>query len=208
MRAARSSSRRRLVFVLVGGAHACLILRLAHPPHIKSRDQEVESVSMAMILFPPPSRSATDRPPSTRRTAVHRPTPLHAAAVTSPALPPTPIPDNTGNAIDWDLERQRAAQAMVQPPTTRSFGSLPRAQVAEPRRDAPLHEAGETYVDTYGDRIVWITGSCYLVSEAPELGVPEAFKRVKPTRGGCIRQGPGEGELFKDLPEYQKRHPQ
>ena len=128
--------------------------------------------------------------------------------MTIPAAPPTPMPDNTGNAIDWDLERQRATQSMVPPPTTRSFGSHPRAEVAEPRRDAPLHQAGETYVDTYGDRIVWITANCYLVSEASELGVPEAFKRVKPMRGGCIRQGPGEGELFKDLPEYKKRHPQ
>jgi hypothetical protein len=125
-----------------------------------------------------------------------------------PTVPAPPSPESSGNAIDWDLERQRAAQSMMQPPTTRSFGSHPRAEVAEPRSDAPLHQAGETYVDTYGDRILWITPNCYLVSEAPELGVPEAFKHVKPTRGGCIRQGPGEGELFKDLPEYKKRHPQ
>jgi hypothetical protein len=208
MRAAGSSARRRLVFVLVGGAHTCLVLILAHRPLIEPRGPQVDDISMAMIFFAPARRPAIEGPPPMRKPVVRRPTLPQPAAIGIPAVPPPPSPENSGHAIDWDLERARAAQSMIQPPPTRTFGAQPSSEVAAPHPDPPVHHAGESYRDRFGDTIVWLSAKCYIVSEAQQLGTPETFKHLQPTRGGCIRQGPAEGEMFKDLPEYKKRHPQ
>ncbi len=124
-----------------------------------------------------------------------------AAVAVAPHLAP---PEDSGHAIDWDLEKQQVAGAMVQTPKTRVFGAHPKSGVEEFHRSQPAHMAGESYVDVYGDTIAWISESCYILSEAPQLGTPEVFKHMQPTRVGCVRQGPSEGELFKDLPRVSE----
>jgi hypothetical protein len=208
MRTKRSSVRRYWVFILVAGAHTYLILILAHRHLIESRDETVADVSMAMILIPPTDRRTPEHKVRAKVTAAH---PLPAAepmVEAATAIHSTPSPVSPNNTINWDLARQSVASSMALPPKRGIFDAPPRSEAEESHRAEPPHSAGESYRDVYGDTIVWISESCYIVSEAPELGIPEAFKRVQPTRVRCIRQGPAEGELFKDLPEYQKRHPQ
>ena len=207
MRAGRYPARRLLVITLVGAAHICLILMLAHRQLYESRDAGVEDISMALILFPRELPRVIERAPQAKVTRVHR---VIARQPSAAAIMPTSpvVSENSSGAINWDLEKQRVAGAIVQPPKTSMFDSHPRSQVEEPHHNQPVHHAGESYRDVYGDTVVWISESCYVVSEAPELGIPEAFRRVQPSRTRCIRQGPAEGEMFKDLPEYKKRHPQ
>ena len=208
MRTKRSSARRLWVFILVGGAHSYLILILAHRHFIEFHDETVADISMAMILIPPTAPKTPERKVRAKVTAPHQVPAAEPVAEPATAIHSTPSPVSPNNAINWDLAKQNVASSMAQPPKGSIFDAPPRSEAEEPHRATPPHSAGESYHDVYGDTIVWISESCYLVSEAPELGIPEAFKRVQPTRVRCIRQGPAAGELFKDLPEYQKRHPQ
>jgi hypothetical protein len=214
MRAKRSSAGRVLMFALVAGGHVCIFLILTHRQFIESRDQADEDESLSMILFPVTDPRAGQRLPVSTAKPVHRVPSRQPIVVPVRPLtaqdkaPPSVPPNKSGNAIDWDFEKQQVAKSMVQPPTNRIFGAHPRSGVEEPHRNQPAHTAGESYRDMYGDTVVWINESCFIVSEAPQLGTPETFKRVQPTRVSCVRQGPLDGELFEDLPEYKKRHPQ
>lgn len=163
---------------------------------------------MAMILFAPTKPRTAESPPTVRRSVVHRFTVPESVARPASTVPSPSSPVTSASAIDWDLEKQRVAGSVLQPPATRAFGAPPRSEVAPPRPNQPVHKAGESYRDQFGDTYYWLSANCYILSEAPDLAAPEAFKHIQPTRGGCIPHGPGEGEMFKDLPEYKKRHPQ
>lgn len=208
MRAERTSTRRLLVFVLVAGCHACIFLILAHRQLIEPRDKALADESMSMILFPLTAPRVIERVPVAKKPLVHQAPVRPPTAVAVTAAPPSAPTEDSGNAIDWNLEKERVAGSSVQNPKYRRFGARPSPDLDGPHRSRPSHTAGESYRDMYGDTVVWINARCYMVSEAPQLGTPEVFKHLQPTRAACIREGPSEGELFKDLPEYKKRHPQ
>lgn len=194
------------MFVLVAAGHACLILLLTHRQLIESNNESVEDTSMTLILFPLKEPRATERVQPVRRPEAHRVPAREIVSAAVTAAPPTE--ENSGKAVDWGAEKLRVAEAMAQPPQIRTFGAHPRSDPERPKPSQPAHYAGESYRDTYGDTIVWVSKSCYLTSAAPQLGIPEVFKHAQLTRISCIRQGPAAGELFKDLPEYRQHHPE
>lgn len=208
MRKERSPARRFLVVVLVAGGHLGLILLLAKGLISQPRGESGEDPSISMILFPLETPDTTERVPVDRHARHHQMTPSRPIATAAAATPPVPSSEDSGKSVDWTLEMQHAAASALQAPETRDFGGHRQSEVEVPHRSEPAHHAGESYRDMFGDTIAWINARCYLVSEAPQLGVPTVFARMQPTRVGCIRHGPAEGALFMDLPAYKKLHPQ
>jgi hypothetical protein len=211
MRMERSWARRFFVIVLVAAVHIGIILLLIRGLGSDPRRQSMEDISMSMILFPLTNPRATERVSVARHPRHHQAALLAPSAIPEKAdssIPPAPSSAQPGKSIDWDLEMQRAADSVLQAPKTRAFGEFPKSEIEGPRPSPAAHYAGESYRDVFGDTYVWTSASCYVVSPAPELGVPTAFAHTTLTRVGCIRQGPPAGELFKDLPEYKKSHPQ
>jgi hypothetical protein len=115
----------------------------------------------------------------------------------------------TGRAVDWTMEAQRAVTAQSSAPKTRELGAHPRADSHREQQYPPAaHQAGEEYRDAYGDTVVWLNDRCYVVSESPALGAPDVLARSQPTHTVCVDPSAPEGELFKSLPAYKRYHPQ
>jgi hypothetical protein len=135
---------------------------------------------------------------------------INPMQIEPPKIESVPLPSaETGGTIDWTVEAQRTAAAISDAPKAREFGSHPGTGLQqEQQHSTPAHQPGEGYRDPYGDSVVWVNDSCYVVSESPALGAPEVFSRSRPTRTVCVDQSAPEGELFKDLPAYKKHHPQ
>jgi len=124
--------------------------------------------------------------------------------------PQIDFPIGADTSIDWLAEAGRAAEAATAAPHTRSFGEIPKAPSwLGSSHSGPTHSAGEQYRFEDGEWIVWVSDRCFIVSEPPPLGMPDVFARSLGTHTVCqAPPGPGEGELFKDLPAYKKYHPQ
>jgi hypothetical protein len=120
------------------------------------------------------------------------------------------FPLGADTAIDWVAEARRAAAAaaVTGARRVREFGRNPADSGHAPLRSLPAHEAGEQYRTEDGAWIVWVSDRCYIVSEVPPLGLPQVLARSIPTRTVCQGDSEPRGDLFKDLPAYQKYHPQ
>jgi len=121
---------------------------------------------------------------------------------------PESSPSTSSNTVDWAAEARRAAAALTSPPQLREFGRIPQIDSEIGPHTAPAHVAGEQYRDEDGTWIVWVGPHCFIVSELPPLGLPDILARSLPTRRGCEGAQESRGDLFKDLPAYQKYHPQ
>jgi hypothetical protein len=122
--------------------------------------------------------------------------------------PEIEVPNVPNTSVDWDSEAKRAADAVTSGNTVREFGRNPATHL-DKQKSSPRsrHEAGEQY--RLGDEwIVWVTLGCYIVSSVPPLGMPDVLARSIPTRTVCQDNSHPAAEGFKDLPAYQKYHPQ
>jgi hypothetical protein len=123
--------------------------------------------------------------------------------VAAPSAIHTP---DEGVAIDWFA--QSHDEALNNPPVARSreFGPHHRADSdLEPAPAEPAHRRGEQYRTATGETVVWVSDFCYVVSE-DRPGTPQALARARPARTVCPRGREARGDLFKDLPAYQKYH--
>lgn len=199
--------RRGIAFAAVVALHAGLVITLTVAFRTPTSPSSTEFISALIFLSAPPSPPAS----SNRR----RP---QLADETSPVAPveppttPTPVislPIGADAAIDWVAEARRAAAAVTSVHNVREFGQIPKAHSGQaPLRSSPAHEAGEQYRTEDGAWIVWVSDRCYIVSEVPPLGLPQVLARSIPTRTVCQGDSEPRGDLFKDLPAYQKYHPQ
>ncbi|MGH8267530.1 MAG: hypothetical protein ACRETS_09440 [Steroidobacteraceae bacterium] len=106
-------------------------------------------------------------------------------------------------SIDWVAQARRAAAAVTSARSFREFSRNPRSDFGqEVLHSSPAHEAGEQYRLEDGEWIVWVSARCYIVSE-PALGLPGLLPNTV-----CQGDSQPRGDLFKDLPAYQKYHPQ
>jgi len=109
-------------------------------------------------------------------------------------------------SIDWGAEAERAAAAAIEAKKFREFGQHGSAQSA-PQVRAPAHQAGEQYRLETGEWIVWVSDRCYIVSGPPPLGMPDVIARSIPARRVCQGDSGPRGDLFRDLPAYERyRH--
>jgi hypothetical protein len=148
----------------------------------------------------PPVPSSGARGPRTSRESAPV---IPVEPLTAP--PPEITPNAPGSSIDWSEEARRAASALTEPGTFREFGHQPKAD-SEHKPRSPAHQVGEQYrIDA--EWVVWVSERCYIVSGVPPIGLPDVLARSIPTRTVCTDNSPPPGELFKDLPAYQKFHP-
>lgn len=199
------SLRRAIAFAVVAGLHglAITVLALRNRPPLSSSDDFVSTVILPSALPAPagPSTQLHFRPSGDA-------SPLAAVepAIASPAeVSPS---DDAGIGVDWDLEAQQAAAAVTLTPNARAFGTSTGLESASVGAQLPPgHVPGEQYRTTDGTWVVWVSDRCYLVSEVPPIGLPEALARSIPTRTVCQGDADPRGDLFKDLPAYEKRRP-
>jgi hypothetical protein len=192
-----------VVFAAVVALHAGLVITLTLALRTQARRSTADDFVSALIFLstPVPPTSSSRRPARASTAAA----PAEQAAA---PLPGISEPADAGTSIDWDTEARRASTAVTGAQKFREFGQIPKADVARDLRAPPAHVAGEQYRDEDGTWIVWVSPHCFSVSELPPLGMPDILARSLPTRTGCEGSPEPRGDLFKDLPAYQKYHPQ
>jgi hypothetical protein len=192
--------RRYIVIILVGGLHG-LILFIMLTPH-RSRER-LDDVSITMALYFPPSVERPAPPPRTRRPKV-----AVVAALSVPAAPESissvapaaPVGD-APTSVDWMAEEERVASAYAAKHGAVDAGA---AGSGTATTAASPHYLGESYTLSTGQKIVWTSASCYLISDPPDLATPNAFAHLAQARIGCKAAGTAQGDLFKQSPTYQK----
>jgi hypothetical protein len=197
--------RRAIAFAVVAGLHglAITVLALRNRPSLSPSDDFVGTVILLSVPAVPagPSTQLQFKPSGDA-------SPL--AAVEPPiALPADVSPsDDARTGVDWDLEAQQAAAGVTLTPNVRAFGTRPVVESARAgAQPPPRHAQGEQYRTTDGTWVVWVSDRCYLVSEVPPIGLPEVLARSSPARTVCPGDAEPRGDLFKDLPAYEKHHP-
>jgi len=150
---------------------------------------------------------AVARPPGPSHSQQAPSSPISPIRIELPKVDSVPIlPEDFSGIVDWAEEARTEGANLHDAPKTREFGAFPRAQFDGPTPSGPIHRAGESFHDAEGNKTVWMTDSCYIVSEAPPLGVPDVLARMQPTHMACVDRSAPEGELFKDSSAYRKYH--
>jgi len=199
-------AQRAIALVTVVGLHGLtitLMVALRNPPRLSSPAEFVSTVVLLSAL-PPPAGPWTQRRPATADDVA----PLEPVESPIAVLPEISRPGDTRTGADWALDARRAAAAVTVTSSVRGFGESPEESSA--RTDAqrvPAHEAGEQYRTTDGAWVVWVSDRCYLVSDVPPRGLPQVLARSIPTSTLCQGDTESRGDLFKDLPAYEKYHP-
>jgi len=199
--------RRGVGFVAVLGVHIAIIRIAILTSHAWYSQPSVGDFVSTWILLPTVPSPKTSTPkllPSAPSFTIN---PIQIEPRKTESAPVSSA--ETGGTVDWTLESQRAADAILNAPKPREFGSQPRADSQRAAQYPPApHQTGEGYRDPYGDSVVWLNDKCYVVSESPALGTPDVFARSQPTHTVCVDPSAPEGEQFKGLSAYKKHHPQ
>jgi hypothetical protein len=190
-----------VAFAAVIVLHAALVITLGIALRTAPRRSPVAEAISTFILLPAPAVPAP--PPE-----IQRPSSLGERVPLEPVEPPTlppemSLPITPGTYVDWGAEAGRAATAMTEPMKFREFGHHGRAESA-PQSRTPAHQAGEQYRVEAGEWIVWVSDRCYIVSGVPPLGVADVIARSIPTHTVCQGDSATRGDLFQELPAYQK----
>jgi hypothetical protein len=199
-----SGPRRGVVLASVILLHAGLAAVVVVALRSQSRASRDDLVSTLIFLAEPAPATPTPQPEDYRQPRL---APMSSTAIT---LPPMTQPGTDG-AVDWDAEAQAAGAAAIRPRSGRPLDHNPASEAA-PNPASPsvaVHHAGEQYTERDGTRIVWVSDRCFVASSPPPPGVPDIVARAIPTNTVC-RGDPGwsRPDLFKDLPAYQRYHPQ
>ena len=199
--------RRASAFTVVLVIHLALLVLMSwqyrrepSPPE----SQDFVGTWIALTLDPTPRASGNLTP---RQTVLP---PFIPVPIEVPEVAPITVPAaDTRTAIDWMTEAHTSAVAVSVPSKVRSLGQFPEVGSSEAPSPAQIvHHAGESYRDSDGNHVAWVNDDCYVVSELPPLGTPDVLARMIPTHTVCRNQSGPEGELFRDLDAYKKRHPQ
>lgn len=197
------SVRRAAACAAVIALHAGLVITLGVSLRTAGRRSYAAPVISTLILLP---RQTARSPPPEKE----RPYSFSSQAPLEPVGPPNILPPEFSlpispeTSIDWGAEAGRAAAQVTEAKKFREFGHHGSAQAPQSR--GPAHQAGEQYRLETGEWIVWVSDRCYIVSSVPPLGMPDVIARSIPTRRVCQGDSAPRGDLFKDLPAYEKYH--
>ena len=202
---ARTWNRRRAgalaVVLIIHIALIGVVISSFRIPHSPSPVQDFNSTWMALPTV------AVARPSGPSHLQQAPSFPISPIQIELPKVDPVPIPpEDSSGMVDWAEEAHTEGANLHDVPKTREFGVFPRAEFDGPTPSGPIHRAGESYRDAEGNKTVWVTDSCYIVSEASPLGTPDVLARMQPTHMACVDRGALEGELFKDSSAYKKYH--
>lgn len=195
--------RRGISIAAVLGVHAILVVGFIYAPLTQKSPPVVEEFLSTWILTPV---RAPAMPPRTKR-ALRLPTKSSSIQPTSTAITqPAPPAETVRGTVDWAAEAQRAAAGALNAPQYRAFGPHRRSNTEPPvrQRDSP-HSAGETYTDSFGSHVYWVSDRCYQISDPPLPGVPPGLMT---SRLRCMDFSKPAGQLFKDSAAYKKNHPE
>jgi hypothetical protein len=203
---ANSGPRRGVALLAVVLLHAGLLVIVTFALRTRggaSRPADLVS-TLIFLEVPPPSGPAPGAADATRPSL----TPLPSTAITLPPLTP-PLAQGP---VDWQAAAQAAAAAAAGANAARASGHNPASDAlpAAPSPAYAVHEPGEQYRDWDGTAIVWVSDRCFIASAPPLLGTPDVIARAGATHTVC-KGDPGwddPGHLFKDLPAYERYHPQ
>jgi hypothetical protein len=175
-------------------AHVALLLALL----VTHRVRNLPSTASVEIISLSPSKERLTLP---RLNLAQRP----AAALSSPGLPEVSLaPAHTGGAgIDWAGELAHVARSM---PARERAELAPADSKPNSVFLKPEHHAGEEFMVDGGHRAVWINRSCYQVFDVIVLPGSKLGASLPSTVCPGLRHE-ARGDLFKDLPAYQKLHP-
>jgi hypothetical protein len=153
-----------------------------------------------------------DLPPLAREERLPDPRKPTFSATRSTAITVPPLPSEPQSApTDWEAAARGAAAATL-PSAPRSLDHNPATEApqASPSPSAAVHHAGEQYRDPAdGTSIVYVSDHCYVAATAAPMGTADVLARARITSTVC-KGDPGwsRPDLFKDLPAYQRYHPE
>jgi hypothetical protein len=173
----------------------------------------VEPLYLPLLILP--SITGPVEPPADRRSSKRNARALPVSTDVPPATPlsPSGIPSVQQQApIDWAEEAKQAAIALTGKDSRSTATPTPFASGVSGTNSwfpSPAHRAGDQYTDASGERVVWISDTCYQVSGSSLLTVPELFSKAMLPKTICPSNSrKPRGDLFKDLSAYKKYHPE
>ena len=202
----QSTGRRYAAMVLVAALHILILEIIVRAP--RSQRTPSEDTTAWSTLFFVPTELAPVPPP-----VKAKPTHARALAPHSPevptaesALPITTPPEATQGqpSADWMAALQGVATDVAGSQSAQARGAAPESHsIWTP----PTHRYGEQYTLNTGEKIVWVSDHCFIVSDPPMLGTPNAFAHSALTHAACQGNPGSRADLFEDLPAYKKSHP-
>ena len=206
------SLRRYFVSIAVIALHLVFVGALITASRTQKASPRAADVVTALIALPTGLLDRTQRA-SPNGSFPRMTAPSRSLAPAIPALifsTPAEIP----MSIDWLGSAKQAAANIVSRQPKRQFGGIPiRAdhgvQNGSSTARRPEHHAGEEYRLDTGERLVWISASCFFVPNPLTPGPPGEVVPGMHMLGFSGLHCPGnasppEGELFKDLPQYKR----
>jgi hypothetical protein len=207
-----TARRRRYVAVVIVGAVHILTLAIFIQARGTSHGSEEDTAPWTTLFFipaevvqrPPPAKVKPKSPSAIASPLV----PLRAPEALSPiTITPSASASAPQSNVDWMSELRNTAADAIKDRTGPGKPTDDAPSTPDSLWPAPLHHAGEQYTLETGELVVWVSDSCYMVSEPPLAGTPNAFAHLALTHTQCTG-GPGpRSDLFKDLQAYKKRHP-
>jgi hypothetical protein len=208
----RSDRRRYLAVVIVGAVHILILEIFIHARGARLESDEDTTVWSTLFFVPaevvrqpPPTRIKAKSPSATRAAAE---VPLPASETVSP-ITTTPGPTSSApqSTVDWMSELHSVAADANSDRAGQGRATGKAASQPDSLWPQPLHHAGDQYTLETGELVVWVSDRCFLVSEPPTLGTPNAFAHLALTHTQCTGSPGPRSDLFKELPEYKKLHP-
>ena len=183
---------------------AGLVTAIVFGFRVAERARPVEEFVTALLWLPPKVQTVAPVPKSpVARPRQRVPQSMSVSQVAAPTADASGVAGSPPASVDWwreaDLEVARTAEDLGRfiPPTQ-----------GRPQAITPAHRAGESYVDGSGNRIVWLSARCYMISEAPQLGTSAILANAQPTRTSCLGAPYSRSDLFKDTAAFRRRHPE
>jgi hypothetical protein len=176
-----TARRRRYIAVVIVGAVHILILEVFIHSRDTGRGSE-EDTTVWSTLFLVPAEVVQQPPPA----KVKAKTP---EATRPPALP-EPTPDSVSSITTTPSVPSSAPQSGV------DWMSALQGTAADIIKDEARPEL-----------VIWVSDRCYMVSEPPAAGTPNAFAHLALTHTQCAGSPGPRTDLFEDFPQYKKLHP-
>jgi hypothetical protein len=208
----QSDRRRYIAIVIVGAVHVLVLEIFIHAGRARHGSEEDTTLWSTLFFVPD---EVVQRPPPPTKVKPKRPSAIQPAQL--PLVAPetassiTTTPGLTSSApqatVDW-MSQLHSAAADVNLDRAGQGRAIDEAP-SKPRSlwPLPLHHAGEHYTLKTGELVVWVSDRCFVVSEPPSLGTPNAFAHLNLTHTQCTGSPGPRSDLFKDLPKYKKLHP-
>ena len=161
------------------------------------------------LLFLPSNTVPQTAPPPALASRPKKVTPSGVPPSSAITIDPLAAPvDNAGPLVDWAQEAQSVAAGIAKESSAeRRHDTAPASSPQSPFAPPPVHHKGEQYPTADGQWIFFVSDDCYQVSKSITY-VNNATNNGMGLQTYCNRRSKTpRGDLFEQLPEYKKLHP-